>query len=87
MKASSVRIDNHKVYKVSAKLEKPIADATHILHEISFLVVRLQLENGIIGESHLLSFQFSPTNLAARVLPKNLPATATTMMRPQTFHR
>ena len=60
MKASSVRIESHKLYKVSAKLKKPISDATHTLHEISFLVLRLQLENGVIGESYLLSFQYSP---------------------------
>lgn len=60
MKASSIRISNHKIYKVSARLKKPISDATHTLHEISFLVLRLQLENGIIGESYLLSFQYSP---------------------------
>ena len=60
MKDSSVRIDSHKLYKASAKLKKPISDATHTLHEISFLVLRLQLENGVTGESHLLSFQYSP---------------------------
>src|SRR5687767_5846706 len=60
MKASSVRIDSHKLYKVRAKLKKPISDATHTLNEISFLVLRLQLESGITGESYLLSFQYSP---------------------------
>ena len=60
MKTSSVEIRDHKLYKVSAKLKKPISDATHTLSEISFLVLRLQLENGIIGESYLLSFQYSP---------------------------
>lgn len=60
MKTSSVQINNHKIYSVSAKLKKPIADATHTLSEISFLVLRLQLENGVIGESYLLSFQYSP---------------------------
>lgn len=60
MKSSSVRIDSHKVYKVSTRLKNPISDATHTLNEISFLVLRLQLENGVIGESYLLSFQYSP---------------------------
>ncbi|MGF7231368.1 mandelate racemase/muconate lactonizing enzyme family protein [Arachidicoccus sp.] len=49
-----------KIYKASTKLQKPIADATHTLSEISFIVLRLQLENGIVGESYLLSFQYSP---------------------------
>jgi L-alanine-DL-glutamate epimerase-like enolase superfamily enzyme len=60
MKASSDQIKNHKLYKATARLDKPIADATHTLHEISFLVLRLELENGVIGESYLLSFQYSP---------------------------
>ena len=60
MKDSSAEIKSYKLYKAKARLKKPIADATHTLHEISFIVVRIQLENGIIGESYLLSFQYSP---------------------------
>lgn len=60
MKTSSAQIRSHKLYRVRAQLKKPISDATHRLSEISFLVLRLQLENGIIGESYLLSFQYSP---------------------------
>jgi len=60
MKTSSIQIKNHKLYQVGTKLKKTISDATHTLSEISFLVLRLQLENGIIGESYLLSFQYSP---------------------------
>lgn len=60
MKSSSAGIRDHQLFKVNARLQKPIADATHTLHEISFLVLRLRLENGIIGESYLLSFQYSP---------------------------
>ncbi len=60
MNLSSVKIKSYKIYKAKATLKKPIADATHALHEISFLVLRLQLENGIVGESYLLSFQYSP---------------------------
>jgi L-alanine-DL-glutamate epimerase-like enolase superfamily enzyme len=60
MKASSVAIRDYNLYKAKAQLKKPISDATHTLHEISFLVLRLQLENGVVGESYLLSFQYSP---------------------------
>lgn len=58
--SSAITIRDYKLYKATATLKKPIADATHTLHEISFLVLRLQLENGIVGESYLLSFQYSP---------------------------
>lgn len=58
--SSSIKINHFKLFKATAELKKPIADATHTLHEISFLVLRLYLDNGIVGESYLLSFQYSP---------------------------
>ncbi|RED96546.1 mandelate racemase/muconate lactonizing enzyme family protein [Marinoscillum furvescens] len=57
---NDLAIRDVKLYKASSELKKPIADATHTLTEISFVVMRIQLENGIIGESYLLSFQYSP---------------------------
>jgi L-alanine-DL-glutamate epimerase-like enolase superfamily enzyme len=68
MKESSVEIRDFKLYKATAQLKKPISDATHTLHEISFLVIRLQLENGIVGESYLLSFQYSPLAIRGALL-------------------
>jgi L-alanine-DL-glutamate epimerase-like enolase superfamily enzyme len=58
------RIKNYSVYTAKAKLNKPIADATHTLTEISFLVLRIQTEEGVVGESYLLSFQYSPNAIA-----------------------
>jgi len=58
------RIKDYSVYTAKAKLNKPIADATHTLTEISFLVLRIQTEEGVIGESYLLSFQYSPNAIA-----------------------
>ena len=57
-------IKNYSIYTAKTKLEKPIADSTHTLTEISFIVLRLQLASGIIGESYLLSFQYSPKAIA-----------------------
>lgn len=57
-------IKSFSVFKAKAKLEKPIADSTHTLTEISFIVLRIQLKNNIIGESYLLSFQYSPNAIA-----------------------
>ncbi len=57
---NDLSIRDVKIYKASSVLKKPIADATHTLTEISFVVMRIQLENGVIGESYLLSFQYSP---------------------------
>ncbi|HUC79324.1 MAG TPA: mandelate racemase/muconate lactonizing enzyme family protein [Flavisolibacter sp.] len=58
------KITNYHIYSAKAKLEKPISDATHTLTEISFLVVRIQLQNGIVGEGYMLSFQYSPAAIA-----------------------
>lgn len=60
MGVSSCKIKNYVLHKASVKLKKPISDATHTLSEISFIVLRLHLENGVIGESYLLTFQYSP---------------------------
>jgi L-alanine-DL-glutamate epimerase and related enzymes of enolase superfamily len=57
-------IKSYAIYSAKSKLAKPISDATHTLTEISFLVVRIQTEAGITGESYLLSFQYSPNAIA-----------------------
>lgn len=60
MNNKELRIQDIELFKAVANLKKPIADATHTLTEISFVVLRLKLGNGITGESYLLSFQYSP---------------------------
>lgn len=57
-------IENYSVYSAKSRLVKPIADATHTLTEISFIVLRIGLKSGIVGESYLLSFQYSPRAIA-----------------------
>ncbi|MEM9337309.1 MAG: mandelate racemase/muconate lactonizing enzyme family protein [Bacteroidota bacterium] len=58
--SQDLTIRDLKIFKASAELPKPISDATHTLHEISFIVLKIRLENGIVGASYLLSFQYSP---------------------------
>lgn len=58
------RIQSYGVYTAKAPLARPIADATHTLTEISFLVLRITTETGMVGESYLLSFQYSPRAIA-----------------------
>lgn len=55
-----MKITKFELFTAKAKLQKPIADATHTLTEISFIVVRIYTRNGTVGESYLLSFQYSP---------------------------
>jgi L-alanine-DL-glutamate epimerase-like enolase superfamily enzyme len=40
-------------------LSKPIADATHTIPAIEFIVCDLALANGVVGQSYLLSFHYS----------------------------
>jgi len=55
-----MRVKKYSIYQAKSILEKTIADSTHILTEISFIVLRIELYNGVEGESYLLSFQYSP---------------------------
>ncbi len=55
-----MKIENFEMFTAKAKLNKPIADATHTLTEISFIVVRIYTKGGTMGEAYLLSFQYSP---------------------------
>ena len=41
-------------------LSQPIADATHTIPAIEFIVCDVELDNGVIGQSYLLSFHYSP---------------------------
>lgn len=51
-------------HSARSALSRPIADATHAIPGIRFVVARIVLENGIVGESHLLSFHYSPHAIA-----------------------
>lgn len=55
-----MKIKHFHIFKAKAGLNKPIADATHQLTEISFIVLRIETASGVVGESYLLSFQYSP---------------------------
>lgn len=41
-------------------LSRPIADATHNISEIKFIVTRIELNSGITGDAYLLAFHYSP---------------------------
>ena len=58
------KIKSYAIHRATSKLEKPIADSTHVLTEISFIVLRIETHKGQQGESHLLSFQYSPNAIA-----------------------
>lgn len=61
---SSARIREVECFRATSPLSRPIADSTHTIDEISFVVTRLHLDNGVTGESYLLSFDYSPGAIA-----------------------
>jgi len=53
-------IESIRFYEAVSPLSRPIADATHQIPEIRFLVTRLKLAGGTFGEAYLLAFHYSP---------------------------
>ena len=51
-------------FKALSPLSRPIADSTHQIEHIAFLVARLELDTGMVGESYLLAFDYSPAAIA-----------------------
>lgn len=51
-------------FRANSTRSAPIADATHQISEISFIITRITLENGITGEAYLLSFHYSSHAIA-----------------------
>ncbi len=54
------KIQSIDYFRAVSPVSRPIADSTHSINEIAFLVTRLTLDNGIVGESYLLAFHYSP---------------------------
>ncbi len=46
-------------FRAVSPLSQTIADSTHQIPEIAFIVTRLELDNGITGDGHLLAFHYS----------------------------
>lgn len=49
-----------EAFEAVSPMSKPIADATHQIEGIRFVVVRITLDNGVVGEGYLLAFEFNP---------------------------
>ncbi|MFZ9682022.1 MAG: mandelate racemase/muconate lactonizing enzyme family protein [Cephaloticoccus sp.] len=57
---SQTRIKELSFFTAESPLSQPIADATHQIPAINFIVARLITESGVIGEGYLLAFHFNP---------------------------
>ncbi len=53
-------IQKVQYFKAVSTLSRPIADSTHSIPEIGFLVTRITLDNGVTGDAYLLAFHYSP---------------------------
>jgi L-alanine-DL-glutamate epimerase-like enolase superfamily enzyme len=58
------KIKKVNLYRAVSPLSKPIADSTHQIPEIAFVITEVVLENGITGEGYLLAFHYSPNAIA-----------------------
>jgi len=54
------KIKTIQIFKAVSTISQPIADSTHSIPEIAFLVTRLTLDSGVTGDAYLLSFHYSP---------------------------
>ncbi|MBL9215275.1 MAG: mandelate racemase/muconate lactonizing enzyme family protein [Opitutaceae bacterium] len=57
---SRTRIKTLEYFTAESPLSRPIADATHQIPAINFVVARVTLEDGTTGEGYLLAFHFNP---------------------------
>lgn len=57
---TATRIQALDFFAATSPLSRPIADATHAIPSINFIVARLTLADGTVGEGYLLAFHFNP---------------------------
>ncbi len=54
------KITHIEFFKARSPLSTRIADSTHEIPEIGFIVTRITLQSGMTGDGYLLSFHYSP---------------------------
>ena len=52
-----------RCFSARSTLSRPIADATHVIPAIEFVIAEIELANGVVGQSYLLAFHYSPQAL------------------------
>jgi len=57
---SQTRITQVDFFEAESPLSRPIADATHSIPAINFVIARITLADGTTGEGYLLAFHFNP---------------------------
>lgn len=54
------RIRRIQYFRATSPISRPIADATHSIKTIGFIITRIELASGVTGESNMLAFEYSP---------------------------
>ncbi len=62
--SSPTAIKSVQFFRAVSPSTGTIADSTHQISSIAFIVTRIELNNGIVGEAYLLSFHYSPNAIA-----------------------
>jgi len=57
--SNELKIREIRLYSAKSPLSQPIADATHDIPEIKFLIVEIETVSGILGQGYLLVFHFN----------------------------
>jgi len=60
MSRAPTAIRDLRCFTARSALSRPIADATHVIPAIEFVVCEVELVNGIVGQSYMLAFHYSP---------------------------
>ena len=63
----STKIKELQLFETRATELPQLADATHTLPEVRFLVLNLMTDNGTLGQSYALVFHYFPNTLAAAI--------------------
>ena len=58
------KIKNVHFFRALSPLSRPIADSSHEISEIAFIVARIETDTGVTGEGYLLAFHYSPGAIA-----------------------
>ncbi len=59
-----MKIRSIQFFRAVSPLSRPIADSTHSIPEIAFIVTRITLDSGVTGEAYLLAFHYSQQAIA-----------------------
>lgn len=63
-RSDSVKIRTVRFFRAQSPSSRAIADSTHSISEIAFIIARVELDTGVTGEGFLLSFDYSPGAIA-----------------------